>query len=79
MSQGFSRKVRDLFRPRVIMAAFDRERFEGLILYIAHRRRDDVRFGRTKLAKVLFFSDFSVYQDQGEPLTGATYIRMTFP
>lgn len=60
------------------MAEFNRQRFEGLILYIAHRRRDDVRFGRTKLAKVLFFSDFSVYQDQGEPLTGATYIRMPF-
>jgi antitoxin SocA-like protein len=60
------------------MAGFDRERFEGLILYIAHRRRDDVRFGRTKMAKVLFYSDFSVYEDQGEPLTGATYIRMPF-
>lgn len=60
------------------MAEFDLQRFEGLILYIAHRRRDDVRFGRTKLAKVLFYSDFSVYQDQGESLTGATYIRMPF-
>jgi len=60
------------------VAAFDQKRFESLILYIAHRRRDDVRFGRTKLAKVLFYSDFSVYQDQGEPLTGATYIRMPF-
>jgi hypothetical protein len=60
------------------MASFDRQRFEGLILYVAYRRRDDLRFGRTKLAKVLFYSDFSVYQDQGEPLTGATYIRMPF-
>lgn len=60
------------------MTGFDRERFEGLILYIAHRRRDDVRFGRTKMAKVLFYSDFSIYEDQGESLTGATYIRMPF-
>lgn len=60
------------------MAAFDQRRFEALILYIAHRCRDDVRFGRTKMAKVLFYSDFSIYQDQGEPLTGATYIRMPF-
>lgn len=60
------------------MAAFDRQRFEALVLYIAHRRRNDVRFGRTKMAKVLFYSDFSVYQDQGKPLTGATYIRMPF-
>ena len=60
------------------MPRLDRQRFEVLILYIAHRRRDDVRFGRTKMAKVLFYSDFSVYQDQGVPLTGATYIRMPF-
>jgi hypothetical protein len=63
---------------RQIMAPFDLERFQALILYIAHRRRDDVRFGRTKMAKVLFYSDFSIYEDQGEPLTGATYIRMPF-
>ncbi|HZK15095.1 MAG TPA: Panacea domain-containing protein [Solirubrobacterales bacterium] len=60
------------------MAGFDQNRFEALVLYIAHRRRDDERFGRTKLAKVLFYSDFAIYQDQGEPLTGATYIRMPF-
>ncbi len=60
------------------MAGFDRNRFEALVLHVAHRRRDDERFGRTKLAKVLFYSDFSIYQDQGEPLTGATYIRMPF-
>jgi hypothetical protein len=60
------------------MTEFDRKRFEALVLYVAHRRRDDERFGRTKMAKVLFFSDFSVYQDQGEPLTGATYVRMPF-
>ncbi len=60
------------------MTGFDRKRFEALVLYIAHRRREDERFGRTKMAKVLFYSDFSVYQDQGKPLTGATYIRMPF-
>lgn len=59
-------------------AQFDRERFEGLVLFIAHRRADDPRFGRTKLAKALFYSDFDVYRDEGAPLTGATYIRMPF-
>jgi hypothetical protein len=58
--------------------SFDRDRFEALVLYIAHRRRDDERFGRTKLAKVLFYADFNVYRDSGEPLTGATYQRMPF-
>lgn len=60
------------------MAVFDKDRFEALVLHIAHRRRDDEAFGRTKLAKVLFYSDFGAYQDTGKPLTGATYIRMPF-
>lgn len=57
---------------------FNRERFEGLVLFIAHHRRDDPRFGRTKLAKALFYSDFDAYRDQGAPITGAHYIRMPF-
>lgn len=60
------------------MEAFKREQFEGLILFIAHRRSDDPRFGRTKLAKALFYSDFDAYRDQGASLTGAHYVRMPF-
>lgn len=59
-------------------AQFKREKFEALVLFIAHRRADDSRFGRTKLAKALFYSEFDAYRDQGEALTGATYIRMPF-
>lgn len=59
-------------------AQFDRERFEALVRFIAERRKDDPRFGRTKLAKVLFYSDFDVYRDRREALTGAMYIRMPF-
>jgi len=58
--------------------AFNPEKFEALVLFIAHRRKDDPRFGRTKLAKALFYSEFDVYRDQGASLTGATYIRMPF-
>lgn len=57
---------------------FQRERFEGLVLFIAQRRKDDARFGRTKLAKALFYSDFEAFRDQDKSLTGATYIRMPF-
>lgn len=55
---------------------FDEQRFEALVLYIAFRRRDDERFGRVKLAKSLFYSDFAAYQDDGQSITGATYIRL---
>ena len=57
---------------------FNAAKFEALVLFIAHRRENDPRFGRTKLAKALFYSDFDAYRDQGESLTGATYIRMPF-
>lgn len=58
--------------------AFDPKRFEALVRYVAHATADDETFGRTKLAKVLFYSDFDVYRDTGEPLTGATYVRRPF-
>jgi hypothetical protein len=56
--------------------AFDPQRFEALVLYIANKTADDPKFGRTKLAKVLFYSDFNAYRDEGASLTGATYIRL---
>jgi hypothetical protein len=58
------------------MPDFDAKRFDALVLFIAHETKDDPRFGRTKLAKVLFYSDFDAYRDEGDSLTGATYIRM---
>lgn len=52
---------------------FDEDKFRELVLYIAHKTKDDPAFGRTKLAKVLFYSDFDAYGDDGRSLTGATY------
>jgi len=49
------------------------ERFEELVLFIAWEMRDDPRFGRTKLAKTLFYVDFDAYAGEGESLTGSTY------
>jgi len=60
------------------MAAFDQTRFEALVLWIAHETKDDKNFGRTKLAKVLFYSDFDAYRETGSPLTGATYERWQY-
>lgn len=57
---------------------FNQSKFEALVLFIAHHRKDDERFGRTKLAKTLFYSDFDAFRDQNVPITGATYIRMPF-
>ena len=54
-------------------ASLDTERFTELVAYIAWKARDDDRFGRTKMAKTLFYADFGAYAEAGEALTGATY------
>jgi hypothetical protein len=65
-------------RLRGSVPDFDRDRMEALVLYIASATKDDKNFGRTKLAKVLFYSDFGAFRDDGKPLTGATYERWQF-
>ena len=60
------------------MPQFDRERMEALVLYVANATKDDKTFGRTKLAKVLFYSDFGAYREGGESLTGAVYERWQY-
>jgi hypothetical protein len=52
---------------------YDPERFEDLVLFIAWTMRENPRFGRTKLAKTLFYVDFDAYAGEGQSLTGATY------
>ena len=53
-----------------------RERLRELILYIAEKLKDDPNFGRTKLAKVIYFSDFRSYTMHGRPVSGSRYIRL---
>jgi len=52
---------------------FDRELLKELVRFIAWNTRDDPSFGRVKLAKVLFYTDLSVYAEEGQALTGAVY------
>lgn len=57
------------------MSNFNRDLFDEVVHYIAWRTRDDARFGRVKLAKTLFYADFTAYEDDGVPLTGARYFH----
>jgi hypothetical protein len=57
---------------------FSTKRFDELVLYIAERTQDDKNFGSTKLAKVLFFSDFEAFRDLGAPITGAEYQKWAY-
>lgn len=54
---------------------YDGERFRRLALYFASRSRDDRAFGKTKLVKLLFYSDFFAYGELGASITGATYLK----
>ena len=51
-------------------------KFQELVLYIAQMSETDLRFGSTKLNKLLFYSDFGAYRVLGQPITGATYFHL---
>jgi uncharacterized phage-associated protein len=53
--------------------AFDRKKFEELIVYVATRLGPEAALGRVKLAKLLMKSDFRAFARLGRPITGATY------
>ncbi len=57
------------------MVELDERKFRELILYLAERSIDDPKFGKTKLAKLLYYSDFYAYALLGRPISGATYAR----
>jgi len=56
--------------------ALNKDKFKNLVLYVAEQSRDDLKFGATKLNKILYFSDFEAYGLWGHPITGATYMRL---
>lgn len=57
---------------------FDQDKFKELVLYIAQKCAQDSGFGRTKLNKALWWSDFQAFARFGRSITGAKYIRMPY-
>lgn len=59
---------------------FQSDKLLELMRYFAARAdaEGDKTFGRTKLAKLLYYTDFNAYREWGEPVTGATYGHLTF-
>ena len=53
----------------------DQKKFSELMLYIAYRCQNAERFGRTKLAKILYYCDFEAMRRVGQPITGASYVK----
>jgi len=52
------------------------QRLRELILYVSDKCSQDPTFGAVKLNKILYSSDFFSFQQFGEPITGAEYMRL---
>lgn len=52
-------------------------KFRELILYVAKKSQGDLKFGATKLNKLLFYSDFYAYGKLGSSISGKEYINET--
>ena len=64
-------------KPRLRQFDFDADKFTELIVYVAERCADDPSFGAVKLNKILYYSDFDAYRVLGEPISGATYRKLS--
>lgn len=62
-------------KPQPFAPELNREKLDELILYVCERSLTDDHFGKTKLNKVLWMSEFHHYALWGEPIAGATYVH----
>lgn len=60
----------------VITQEYEPEKLQELIVYVSDRSAGDRYFGKTKLNKILFFSDFKAFRTRGRSITGAAYQRL---
>lgn len=54
----------------------DDNKLRELVLYICHRSQGDLKFGATKLNKLLFYADFLAYRQLGHAITCHPYKRL---
>jgi uncharacterized protein YwgA len=56
----------------------DIEKLKNLTHYICHKVSDPAKLGKTKLNKILYYSDMLYYLHHLQPITGETYIKKQF-
>lgn len=54
------------------MAKINRKKYQNAVLYFCRKLGGEVR-GKKKLAKLLYFADFDLYEKRQKPLTGDVY------
>lgn len=52
--------------------SLNREKYKNAILYLCQKLNGEVR-GKKKLAKLLYFADFDLYEKRQKPITGDVY------
>ncbi len=52
----------------------NREKLKALVHYVCHRAPED-KLGKTKLNKILYYSDIEAYVALGAPITGEVYVK----
>lgn len=61
-----------MYKPK-----FKSRKFRNLMLYLAYLCREDPYFGAVKLNKMLYYCDFIAFSRLGEPITGASYQKLS--
>ena len=52
---------------------YEPQKLEELIVYASEKSLTDQFYGKVKLNKILFYSDFTAYRRRGRSITGAVY------
>ena len=61
--------------PQTQNIALDRDKLRALVHYVCYRAPSPERLGKTKLNKILYYSDIEAYVALGGPITGETYVK----
>ncbi len=64
-------------KPKLRAFGFDADKFKEMIVYVAERCKGDPAFGAMKLNKILHYADFDAYRLLGQPISGATYRKLS--
>lgn len=56
----------------------DKAKLKALVHYVVENAPNPKRLGKTKLNKILFYSDMEAYLEFGRPISGEEYVKFQF-